>query len=60
MHQQAFLAKAVQSIPTSKKLWLLAASKEDDPKLKSKILKRALEILPLEVDLWMNLVELEN
>jgi len=28
---KAFLAKAVQTMPTSKKLWLQAAKKEDDP-----------------------------
>lgn len=39
---------------------MLAASKENDNKLKSKILRKALEILPQEVELWMNLVELED
>ena len=37
------LAKAVQNIPASKKLWLIAAQHESDPKLKSKVLRRALE-----------------
>jgi len=45
-HSKSFLAKAVQNIPTSKKLWMLATQKEDDPKIKSKILRRALEHLP--------------
>lgn len=47
-------------MPKSKKLWLLAAKKEQDPKLRSKILKRALEHLPAEVEIWKECIELEE
>lgn len=57
---KAFLAKGVQNMPTSKKLWQQAALKESDPKLRAKIYRRALEQLPREVDLWKNCVELEQ
>jgi hypothetical protein len=36
-------------MPSSKKLWMMAARKEDDIKLKSKVLRRALEHLPTEI-----------
>lgn len=39
---------------------MLAARKEQDPKLKSKILKRALEHLPYEVEIWKECIELEE
>jgi pre-mRNA-processing factor 6 len=39
---------------------MLAAQKEEDPKIKSKIYRRSLEHLPTEVDLWKMLVELEE
>jgi pre-mRNA-processing factor 6 len=55
---KGFLAQAVQNMPKSKRLWLMAASKETDPKVKSKILKRALEHLPTEVELWKECIEL--
>ena len=55
---KSFLAQAVQNMPRSKKLWMLAARKEQDPKLKSKILKRALEHLPNEVEVWKECIEL--
>jgi pre-mRNA-processing factor 6 len=47
-------------MPKSKKLWLMATHKEQDPKIKSKILKRALEHLPAEVDLWKECIELQE
>ena len=57
---KAFLAKAVQNIPKSKKLWMMAAKKEDDIKTKIKVYRRALEHLPGEVDLWKECVSLEQ
>jgi len=47
-------------MPTSKKLWMAAAHKEDDPKLKGKILRKALEHLPTDVELWKGAVGLEG
>lgn len=44
-NQSAFFSTALQKIPTSRKLWLLASNQEKDPKSKQKVLKRALEIL---------------
>lgn len=57
---KSFLAQAVQNMPKSKRLWMLAARKELDPKIKSKILKRALEQLPNEVEIWKECIELEE
>jgi len=54
------LAKAVQNMPQSKRLWLMASRCEEDVKLKAKILRRALEQIPTEVDLWKQLVGLEE
>jgi pre-mRNA-processing factor 6 len=39
---------------------MLAAQKEDDPKVKSKVLRRALEHLPTDEDIWKELVGLED
>jgi pre-mRNA-processing factor 6 len=50
----------VQNIPKSKKLWILASEKEQDVLLKQKVLRKALEHLPGEEDLWKMLVELEQ
>lgn len=50
----------MSNIPTSKKLWMLAASNEDDLKVRSKVLRRALEHLPCDEDIWKELVALED
>jgi hypothetical protein len=47
-------------MPTSKKLWMCSARKEEDTKLKIKILLKALEHLPGEVDLWKEVISLEQ
>lgn len=39
---------------------MTAARKEDDPKLKSKILRKALEHLPTDVELWKEAISLEE
>ena len=57
---KAFLAKAVQNMPKSKKLWMQAARREEDPKFKSKVLRRALEHLPTEEEIWKECIELEE
>jgi hypothetical protein len=46
-------------MPTSKKLWMSAARKEEDTKLKIKILLKALEHLPMDLDLWKEVISLE-
>ena len=55
-NQSAFFAQALQKIPTSRKLWLLASNQEKDSKSKQKVLKRALEFLPTDVDIWKALI----
>lgn len=57
---KSFLGQAVQNMPKSKRLWLMAAHKETDSKTKSKILKRALEHLPAEVEIWKECIELQE
>ena len=47
-------------MPKSKKLWLQAALKENDLKLRAKIYRKALEQLPREVELWKACVQLEQ
>lgn len=39
---------------------MLAASKEEDLKIRSKVLRRALEQLPSDEDIWKELVGLED
>jgi len=56
---KAFLGKAVQHMPTSKRLWIMAAKREDDPKQRAKVFRKALEHLPTEVQLWKECVQLE-
>lgn len=46
------LLKALSNNPKSKKLWLEAASKEEDNEAKRKILWRALEYVSNDVELW--------
>ena len=57
---KAFLAKAVSNMPQSKKLWLMGAQSEKDVQLRSKVLRRALEHIPTEVDVWKELIQIEN
>jgi pre-mRNA-processing factor 6 len=46
------MARAISSLPNSVKLWQAACSQEKDKDQKSKVLKRALEMLPGSVTLW--------
>ena len=61
---RAILAKAIHQMPKSKKLWLQAAQKEGDmyPKesnaKKLEVLRRALEFIPQDVDLWKQTIAL--
>lgn len=57
---KAFLAKAVSNMPQSKRLWLLGAQTEKEIPLRTKVLRRALEHIPTEVDIWKELIQLEN
>lgn len=54
------LAKAVQTLPTSIKIWLSAVSKENDNKIKIKLLKRALEYIPNSIEIWKELIGLSS
>lgn len=47
-------------MPKSKKLWLQAARKENDLKIKSQIFQRALEQIPNDVELWKEAIQLES
>ena len=53
-------------MPKSKKLWLYAIKKEgegnteDQKKRRSQILKRALEFIPNDLDLWKDAISLED
>eukprot|EP01006_Ploeotia_vitrea_P053379 TRINITY_DN67781_c5_g4_i1.p1 TRINITY_DN67781_c5_g4~~TRINITY_DN67781_c5_g4_i1.p1 ORF type:complete len:953 (+),score=126.03 TRINITY_DN67781_c5_g4_i1:56-2914(+) len=54
------LARAVQQIPHSVKLWSQAHKLETDVKKKKAVLRKALEIIPNSVRLWQEAVELET
>lgn len=54
------LAQAVKNIPKSIKIWLQAATLEDDTKARRKVLRKALEIIPSSDKVWKAAVELEE
>lgn len=54
------LARAVQNIPQSVKIWLKAASLEQDVKGKMRVLRKAVEYIPNSVTLWKDLINLED
>ncbi len=54
------MAKGIQVIPKSVKLWMTAVQKEEDKVSKKKILKKALEHLPNHPKLWKELIEMEE
>lgn len=54
------MARALENVPASSKLWSKAAQIEDDPLKKRKLLQRGLEKNPNSAELWKNLVELEE
>lgn len=47
-------------MPKSKKLWLQAAKKELDPRIRIQVLKKALEQIPESIDIWKEVVSLET
>lgn len=54
------LLKGLSFLPTSEKLWLTSARKEQDKEIKSKILKKGLETNSCSLVLWKELIELSD
>ena len=54
------IARAVNSIPQSVKIWIKATELETEIAAKKKVLHKALENIPNSVTLWKALVELEE
>lgn len=56
----AIMSKALDSVPSSGKLWIGAAALEDDPTGKKRILQRGIERSHKSEILWKALIELEQ
>eukprot|EP00004_Rigifila_ramosa_P016167 TRINITY_DN3809_c0_g1_i1.p1 TRINITY_DN3809_c0_g1~~TRINITY_DN3809_c0_g1_i1.p1 ORF type:complete len:761 (-),score=160.81 TRINITY_DN3809_c0_g1_i1:574-2856(-) len=54
------VAKAVQAIPNSVRLWIKAADLEVDTNAKRRVFRRALLIIPNSIRLWKAAIELEE
>ncbi|KAJ1980509.1 U4/U6 x U5 tri-snRNP complex subunit Prp1 [Dimargaris xerosporica] len=54
------LAQAVTQLPQSVKIWLQAMKLESDPKLKKRLVRKALELIPNSIVLWKTAVSLEE
>lgn len=54
------MGRALESVPRSARLWLVAVGLEDDTRRKQKLLQRGLEQAPDASILWKALVELEE
>lgn len=54
------LVKAIANMPKSKKLWMAMANFEKDLKMKIKTLRKALEYISNDVELWRAAIELEE
>lgn len=54
------LARAVRTVPRSVKVWLQAATLEDDVPARRRVLRKSLEIMPRSAALWRAAVELEE
>ncbi|XP_055388403.1 pre-mRNA-processing factor 6-like [Condylostylus longicornis] len=57
---KSILANGIHENPTSVKLWMEAARKEEDIALKKQILRKALEKVPNSVRLWKEAISLEG
>ncbi len=57
---KVILAKAVQHLSQSVKIWLAAMQLETDPESKKRVLRKSLEYIPNSVKLWKELVNLEE
>ena len=57
---KALLAKAIRFLPNSVKIWLHAASLEQEKNGKQAVIRKALEQIPTSVKLWKAAVELEE
>lgn len=54
------LANAVRHLPNSVKVWMHAASLEEDSDARKRVLRRALKFVPNSVRLWKAAIELEE
>lgn len=54
------LVKSIANMPKSKKLWMSMANIEKDPKMKIKTLRKALNYISNDVELWKAAIELEE
>ncbi|PFH46367.1 hypothetical protein AMATHDRAFT_70068 [Amanita thiersii Skay4041] len=57
---KVILAKAVQHVGQSIKIWLQAAQLEHDVVARKRVLRKALEVIPNSARLWKTLVNLET
>ncbi|PWZ01592.1 putative pre-mRNA splicing factor prp1 [Testicularia cyperi] len=57
---KAVLARAVQYVSQSVKIWIKAVELESDPESKKRVLRKSLEYIPNSVTLWKELVNLEE
>ncbi|KAF8324232.1 PRP1 splicing factor, N-terminal-domain-containing protein [Amanita rubescens] len=57
---KVILARAVQHVGQSIKIWLQAANLEHDVEAKKRVLRKALEVIPNSARLWKVLVNLET
>lgn len=57
---KAVIAQAVRHIPTSVRIWIMAAELEFETKGKRRVFRKALENIPNSVRLWKAAVELEE
>ncbi|EPQ26135.1 uncharacterized protein PFL1_06343 [Pseudozyma flocculosa PF-1] len=57
---KVILARAVQHLSQSVKIWLKAVDLENDPESKKRVLRKSLEYIPNSVKLWKELVNLEE
>ncbi len=57
---KVILARAVQNVPTSVKIWLSAAKLEETSENKKRVVRKGIEMVPKSVDLWKAAIELEE
>jgi pre-mRNA-processing factor 6 len=56
--QKAMVTAAIQKVPKSVKLWMIAEWKETDKDRKIKVLKKALQMIPQSEKIWKRLIDL--
>ncbi|KAJ1970065.1 U4/U6 x U5 tri-snRNP complex subunit Prp1 [Dispira parvispora] len=57
---KALLSRAVRHLPQSIKIWQQAMRLESEPKMKRRVIRKALEMVPESVKLWKLAVSLEE